>query len=70
MPATIQAMAPRNTTAPISPKQIKAIRIKANLSQEEAAAKCGVGARSWFAYEAGTRFPTLAVAILIRQLAK
>lgn len=70
MSITITAMPNRKQPRKLkfSPAQIKAKRLKAGLTQEEAAQRCMVSRRAWVHYEAGTRNPHKAVEVLIAQL--
>jgi DNA-binding transcriptional regulator YiaG len=59
-----QSMAPK----PLSPKQIKELRLSAGLSQEEAADRVGVNRVTWTRWENGTRVPSSMACAAIRAL--
>lgn len=65
MTATVEAMTTPRRKPKLSPKQVKARRLKAGLTQQEAADRCGVSRQAWNRYEAGTLIPHPAVQQII-----
>lgn len=63
----IAEMAPKRSTTPPTPKEIKAAR--GSLTQTAAAEKIGVTQRTWSGWETGAVVPSIQSSILIRLLA-
>ncbi len=60
MPVAAAAKRP----APLSPEQIRALRLRLGLTVEEAAERMHVTTRTWYFWERGERFP-LGPALLV-----
>ncbi len=62
------AMAKRRAVNIPTPAQIKAFRERSGKPIEDLSEAVGVGVRTWFHWEAGTRRPSRSAAILLSQL--